>query len=102
MSDASPGWYEENQRRLMAAVGKVRAVMEGLPGHDETPVDFGSQDQPSALETLCVTFGLTAFERSVLLLCAGVELDSKLAALCASRPTFSMALAAFAEAHWSA
>ncbi len=39
---------------------------------------------PPALDTLAGTFGLSAFERSVLLLCAGVELDSRYAPLCAA------------------
>ncbi|HEX6729783.1 MAG TPA: ATP-binding protein, partial [Pyrinomonadaceae bacterium] len=64
---------------------------------------------PSALEILSSMFGLSAFERDLLLMCAGVELDSTFAALCAraqsdpSRPfpTFSLALAALPEAHWS-
>ena len=39
---------------------------------------------PPALETLCVAFGLSPFERNVLLLCAGMELDSAFAAHCAA------------------
>ena len=65
---------------------------------------------PPALETLCGTFGLSPFERDVLLLSAGVELDSSFAPLCAAAqgdpsrtyPTFSLALAALPEPHWSA
>jgi hypothetical protein len=65
---------------------------------------------PAALETLCATFGLSPFESNVLLLCAGIELDSTFAPLCAAAqgeagrnfPTFSLALAAFPDAHWSA
>jgi ATPase family associated with various cellular activities (AAA) len=64
----------------------------------------------SALDTLCATFGLSPFERDVLLFCAGIELDSKFASLCATAhgdttrayPTFSLALAALADPHWSA
>jgi ATP-dependent 26S proteasome regulatory subunit len=65
---------------------------------------------PPALETLCAMFGLSPFERNVLLLCAGMELDSTFAAHCAAvqdnpqrgYPTFGLALAALPEAHWSA
>jgi hypothetical protein len=65
---------------------------------------------PSALETLCKIFNLTPFERDLLLLCAGVELDSSFAAICArahddaarAQPTLSLALAALPDAHWSA
>jgi ATPase family associated with various cellular activities (AAA) len=72
------------------------------PGQEISP--------PPALETLCALFGLSSFERGVLLMCAGIELDSKFAALCATAngdprrdyPTFSLALGALPEAHWSA
>lgn len=69
-------------------------------------------EQPvwSALDRLCAIFGLTAFERALLLLCAGIELDSKFAPLCAAahgdarraHPTFSLALSVLPEPHWSA
>src|SRR5207248_2505179 len=56
---------------------------------------------PSALEQLCAAFSLSPFERDVLLLCAGVELDAAFAELCAraqtgarcTYPTVSLALA---------
>jgi len=67
-------------------------------------------EPPPALEALCAAFGLSGFERDVLLACAGVELDSNFAACCAAAqgdsrrayPTFGLALAAFPGAHWSA
>src|SRR5262249_26775244 len=63
-----------------------------------------------ALETLCRAFELSTFERKTLLMCAGVEWDSRFAAVCARAqgnpqhpgPTFSLAMAAFEDAHWSA
>src|SRR5206468_5269866 len=84
------------------------SVSEGRRFHaDDEPSGDGP---PAALETLCATFGLSTFERSVLLLCAGIELDSAFAPLCAAAqgdanrafPTFSLALAALPDAHWSA
>jgi hypothetical protein len=102
MSSPSPTWQEENQRRLVAAVAEVRATVEAHLGQGSPTSDRERGEPPAALESLCAMFGLTAFERNILLLCAGVELDSKLANLCASRPTFSLALAAFEEAHWTA
>lgn len=65
---------------------------------------------PAALDNLCSAFGLSPFERDVLLMCAGMELDSGFAGLCADAqgdstrpyPTFSLALAALSEPHWSA
>ncbi|WP_297156170.1 ATP-binding protein, partial [Thermogemmatispora sp.] len=70
---------------------------------------------PAPLQRLCSAFGLSSFERDLLLLCAGVELDSSFAGLCAQAmgqpasdrsqaalPTFSLALAALPDAHWDA
>ncbi|MGE0885938.1 MAG: ATP-binding protein [Blastocatellales bacterium] len=62
------------------------------------------------IEALSALFGLSEFERNVLLLCAGMELQASFAAVCADAqgdpqrpyPTFGLALAAFPEAHWSA
>ena len=101
-------WLEANQRNLMSALETVRAVLEGRaavePSADE------EMTPPPALETLCRLFGLSSFERAILLMCAGIELDSKFAGICTKAngdarrdyPTFGLALAALPEAHWSA
>jgi ATPase family associated with various cellular activities (AAA) len=108
-------WYEANQRYLTAALGPVREALERHAGKDDArpvPVrgkrDTASFEPPPALETLGAMFGLSSFERDVLLMCAGVELDSTFAARCAAAqdhagsPTFGLALAALPDAHWSA
>ncbi len=125
MSALAPTWHEVNQSLLMAALSEVRAALERLSGsagapegpagdaHQAStapPSSAGSWQPPPALETLCAEFGLSPFERKIVLMCAGVELDSRFAALYAAHhgdprrphPTFSLALAAFGEAHWSA
>ena len=61
----------------------------------------------SALGTICACFGLTPFERDVLVLCAAMELDPSTASRCGAAsgrefPTFSLAMAALTEPHWSA
>lgn len=74
----------------------------------ESPVWEG--EPPPAIDNLCSLFGLSSFERSLLLLCAAVELDSEAARLCATvqgkqnspYPTFELALAILPKAHWSA
>jgi len=63
---------------------------------------------PAAIDVLCRQLGLSAFERKVLLLCAGVELDTRIASLCARAqddpskpyPTFALALSLFDDASW--
>ncbi len=62
------------------------------------------------IEFLCQNFELSSFERDILLLCAGVELDLSWQVLCAiaqgdpnkKYPTFSLALSIFKNSHWDA
>ncbi len=64
----------------------------------------------SALEKLCKRFNLSSFERNILLLCAGFELDLRFRELCSEAhgsnyqqyPTFGLALSALPNPHWSA
>lgn len=126
MKAAGPGhWHEANQRYLTAALAEVRESLEGhasrgqaLPELDGRcgPARQALQEAatampaPPALETLCAAVGLSPFERDLLLLCAGMELDAAFASLCAAAqgepartyPTFSLALAALRDPHWSA
>ncbi|HEX9867629.1 MAG TPA: ATP-binding protein [Candidatus Tectomicrobia bacterium] len=122
---ATHTWHEANQQYLIAALGVVREALKRhttrLQGTAEVEEQGNTVQRalheathampaPSALETLCVAFGLSPFERDVLLLCAGMELEATFASLCAAAqgdprrayPTFSLALAALPEAHWSA
>ena len=67
-------------------------------------------DPPPALMLLADRFGLSSFERSVVLLCAAMELDTRTASLCARAqdnenapyPTFALAMALFDEPTWDA
>ncbi len=116
---SSETWERINHRALSLAFARVRAALERYLGHTDhassitgLPADaeLTSNEARSALETLCTAFRLSPFERDLLALCAGVELDSSIAALCAEAqgdpqrvsPTFSLALAALPGAHWSA
>ena len=83
--------------------------------HGESPaakdsIDSITSSEPSALDRLCVTFGLSDFERNLLLLCAGVELDASFTILCAAAcgnaqrtyPTFGLAMTVLEGMHWGA
>jgi len=67
-------------------------------------------EPPPALILLAQRLGLSRFERDILLLCAALELDTRVAALCAHAqddparpyPTFALALALFDEPAWDA
>jgi hypothetical protein len=123
-------WRELNQQHLAAALAQVRvalkhhvesrAAKDGEAGAATSapaastelvpapPMPDGAP--PAALDSLCNLFRLSPFERDVLLLCAGVELEADFSALCAEaqgdaarpHPTFSLALAALPDSHWSA
>lgn len=69
-----------------------------------------STDPPPALIMLARLFCLSRFEQDILLLCAGMELDTRIPALCArvqgaagrSYPTFALSLALFDDPRWDA
>jgi hypothetical protein len=115
MNAVADGWQGANQRRLVAEVARVRAAVERLvePETHDAPDLFAVpavDGEPAAIDAVSRAFDLSPFERDVLLLAAGVELDGSLAGLCAraqpelgiAAPTFSLALAALDDAHWSA
>lgn len=118
-------WLEANQQYLTTAIAHLRKMLEQHIGRfQETASPIADVQQlsqkllqmreemhiPPALEKLCELFNLSSFERDILLLSAGVELDSAVAALCASAngdsrkpyPTFSLAMSFLPDAHWSA
>ncbi|MPY52213.1 ATP-binding protein [Streptomyces acidicola] len=81
----------------------------GAPGTTmASPSSAGPGTAP--LDALAACFGLTPFERDLVLLTAAHELEPTTAARCAAAcgdrertyPTFSLALAALDEPHWSA
>jgi hypothetical protein len=114
--DRAMNWQQANQRYLAAALARVAAYLQRHAGKEPLPaVEFDQTlahalSTPAALERLCTVFGLSTFERDLLLLCAGAELDATFPALCGAAsgglptasPTFGLALAALPDAHWSA
>ena len=116
-------WTRANQRYLTAHLGRLRALLRGYCEQGSQPDGVTSSQhaptgpapsmthaQPAALDLVCERFGLSPFERDLLLLCAGIELDAAFVPLCAAAqgdagwgyPTFALALAVLPEAHWSA
>lgn len=110
-------WDSANQAYLSVALVGLRGRLGGgSPEASIAEMEGAVAAMPPgtfpALERLCEAFGLTEFERDVVLLCAGIELDAgfrdQVARLPGSshatgRPTFALALASLSEtAHWSA
>ncbi|MGI5453423.1 ATP-binding protein [Streptomyces sp. CA-249302] len=97
-------------RRVLARVDAHAARVAGeetAPGAQLVPAE-GPGTAP--LDALVACFSITPFERDLLLLAAAHELEPTTAVRCAAAagdperayPTFSLALAALAEPHWSA
>ncbi|WP_390624674.1 hypothetical protein [Anthocerotibacter panamensis] len=99
-SSANPTKYrglsadiEQLYQVLQAHVQRRLSSSEGAPTHQNT----GTLPPCAPLERLCETFSLSAFERDVLLLCAGVEVHPHFGAQCAAAqdtaipyPTFDL------------
>jgi hypothetical protein len=121
-------WLDANQRYMVAALAIVRCLLERHAAGAEGQADNAkwkrrlraaerAQEEaarempaPPALETLHSRFALSTFERHLLVLCAGMELDATVGPLCATAqgdrqrpyPTFGLALAALPAPQWSA
>ena len=99
-------WLDANQRGLIAEMESVRARITG-GGDGGAGAAAGTS---AALDRVCEQFGLTRFEREVLVLAAAVELDGSFGDSLAraqgdparAYPSFGLALAALHEPHWSA
>lgn len=122
-SNESSQWSQSNHASLLEHLTRIQQLLQAhlspadqpsaaeqqptdLPEEPEVP----AEGNESALDILCQLFHLSPFERDLLLLCAGVELEANIAALCATLqgnpqrdfPTFALALATLPDAHWSA
>lgn len=125
MTRIQQDWASANQRYLSAALAELAVRLHhhsaSLHGQSMSAVALAEAEAacraaaallpaPAALERLATAFNLTSFECNILLLCAGVALDSRFPAQCSaaqndpirSYPTFALALTALPGAHWSA
>ncbi|MCG8365038.1 MAG: ATP-binding protein [Pseudanabaenales cyanobacterium] len=112
-------WYLANRDYCLQAIGQILWRLEQFTNREggqtstsppEVPTTENfPPDRPPALEHICQQFGLSSFERQILLLCAGVEINRTIAALCAANhkdpkayATLSLAMAVFGGADWRA
>lgn len=127
---AHTAWLRANEADLQAHLASVKHSLARHSGRIAEVVDAlrssapalageaAAAGRPSALTQLVTAFHLSPFERDTLLLCAGMELDGEIPALCAAaqaahagethddpgrgHPTFNLALAVLPDPHWSA
>ncbi len=103
-------WTSANQQLLVAEFARIRALLvqeDGAVAQGNLERCAARLRTPAAIDSLSECFGLSPFEREVLLLIAGVEMDAALARACRDSSghafaTFGLALAALPDAHWSA
>ncbi|MGF1497311.1 MAG: ATP-binding protein [Elainellaceae cyanobacterium] len=120
-NNVTSSWEAANLQALMADLDNVRQALQRQVAHVKnqplvSPAKVvpgpspSALTPPAALTQLCTQFQLSPFERDILLLCAGMELDASFPLLCAEAqgdlqrpyPTFSLALAIFTSKHWNA
>lgn len=119
-SSIQDSWQEVHRNDLAARLEPLREALKRACGRKsvESQATLAMESDAPATELatstafghLSTTFDLSPFEQNLLLLCAGVELDSEFAQLCAtaqgksdiSFPTFNLALTLFSEAYWFA
>ena len=117
-------WQRDNSRYLSASVDWVRARLSQLAATGDgaasaaereaaaqaARLECESMTPPPALVLLAAQLGLTTFEREIVLLTSAMELDTRVARLCAEAagnpeqpyPTFALALTALPSPSWDA
>jgi ATPase family associated with various cellular activities (AAA) len=107
-------WSEANQRYLVAEFARLKRRLGAEGDAQAVAADLAAAraglPAPAAIDTLANLLGLSAFERDLLLLCAGAEMDAEFARLCGAAQgfpqrtyaTFGLALALLENPHWSA
>ena len=114
----SDTWSQKNQKYLSECVDEIKNLLESKTTNSPNStmvypsVNHNWDDESflPSIEYVCKIFGLSGFERFVLLLCAATDLDSNMSQIISKAndnsniyyPTFSLALATFPDAHWNA
>jgi ATPase family associated with various cellular activities (AAA) len=110
---AMPLWLENNRAQLLGEFARLRRLLGGDERENDPDVPEPAVwdcERPPAIEMLTAVFELSAFERDLLLLCAGVEMESDLGELCGSltgraqrnSPTFGLAMSLLPDPDWNA
>jgi hypothetical protein len=87
---------------LLAELDALRARLHGGPPDDAAVAKAAAElGGPSALDVLAAAFGLDDFERAVVLLCTGFEIDARFSSGGAA-PTVGLALASLPNGTWTA
>ncbi len=96
-------WTKANKLFLSSEFARLKERLAGnSEGGDRKTAPPIDTDAPPAIDRLSEIFGLSSFERDILLLAAAIEMEPELAAASGSPATFGLALAKLADPHWDA
>ena len=105
------GWFRSNRtsEKKMLAPPAATSLDEVIERAHQKMLELEKNNPPPALSLLASHLGLAEFDRNVLALCAAVELDTRIAGLCAKAqnnpnkpyPTFALAFALFDNPDWN-
>ncbi len=132
-------WFKHSQYQLSSEISRIRLALEQRSATFAESADLSEQSQPvkdsqastqsvkgkssindpepvfdpvfeSSLDRICEVFGLSRFERSLLLLCAGMEFEPGWGNLCAAAandpkspyPTLGLAMSVLDYPNWAA
>jgi predicted nucleic acid-binding protein len=109
-TETSIAWEEQNKAYLLREFAILRERLGDAPTGEKAEWRPDALERPAAIDALTAIFELSTFERELLLLCAGVEMDPALGERCAQlvgRPqrgfvTFGLAMGVLSDPHWSA
>ncbi|NEO00459.1 MAG: ATP-binding protein, partial [Moorea sp. SIO3I7] len=103
-------WYHSNISSLFQEIERVRNYLEKyIEGKENQQIVTEIVDDTSALAQLCYHFYLSPFERDILLMCVGQEIEPMFQSLFAKAqknhphknyPTLSLAIDALPGASW--
>jgi AAA+ superfamily predicted ATPase len=107
-------YQQANYQYLWASVEQIRQILEAYIAPEEnqrylTESETQFDPENSNLHQLCTLFHLSFFERNILLLCLGMELDPYFSLLCAEAqrnpelnyPTLGLAVSALPGGNWN-
>ncbi|AFZ23002.1 AAA+ family ATPase [Cylindrospermum stagnale PCC 7417] len=110
-NSTSPNWSPDNLKNLFVELTRIRGMLKkcidqgtSSPTPETESLSLPETTSSSSLNQLCHLFNISPFERDILLLCLGMELDPDFSDICAqvspyqTYPTFALAVAAFPRA----
>jgi len=114
-TESSNKWAQQNQAALVREFAALQYRLGVAHDEEESKLIVDEpykveMERPSAIDALTAIFGLSTFERELLLLCAGVEMEPMIAERCKEIGgtsqrgliTFSLAMGVLSDPHWSA